>query len=227
MANNMTPVPIIDDSIQGLPHSTIPTIQGHPTFRQLREAHQLINANIIFVESYNGDGNLGRLGFIISPVEYERLPPGTPFNSPTNPGVTPIIQHNALPTDKRRHRDDWATQVHAYKLYSNVEKALKKLIINMVAPMKLQARAHRIVQFANITVHNLILHFQTTYGKITSLKLEANEDVDSALSPGTPAGHHANSAMTGKPSTATKWLCLARTLFHAPHLTSLSSHKLS
>jgi hypothetical protein len=51
--------------------------------------------------------------------------------------------------------------------------------------------------------------------------------VDSALSPGTPAGHNANSAMTGKPSTATTWLCLARTIFRASHLTSLSSHKLS
>jgi hypothetical protein len=51
--------------------------------------------------------------------------------------------------------------------------------------------------------------------------------VDSALSPGTPVGHHANSAMTGKPSTANKWMCLARTLFRAPHLTSLRSHKLS
>jgi hypothetical protein len=42
--------------------------------------------------------------------------------------------------------------------------------------------------------------------------------VDSALYPGNPAGHHANSAMTGKPCTATKWLCLAHTLFRAPHL---------
>jgi hypothetical protein len=56
---------------------------------------------------------------------------------------------------------------------------------------------------------------------------DSNAFVDSALFPGTPAGHHANSAMTGKPSTATKWLCLERTLFRAPHLTSLSSHKLS
>jgi hypothetical protein len=40
--------------------------------------------------------------------------------------------------------------------------------------------------------------------------------VDSALSPGTPAGHRVNSAMAGKPSTATKWLCLVRTLFRAP-----------
>ena len=51
--------------------------------------------------------------------------------------------------------------------------------------------------------------------------------VDSALSPGKPAGLHANSAMTDRPSTATNWLCLVRTLFRAPPSTSLSSHKFS
>jgi hypothetical protein len=51
--------------------------------------------------------------------------------------------------------------------------------------------------------------------------------VDSALSPGEPVGHHANSAMAGKPSTATNWLCLVRTIFCAPHSTFISTHKFS
>jgi hypothetical protein len=51
--------------------------------------------------------------------------------------------------------------------------------------------------------------------------------VDSALSPGAPAGHQANSAMAGEPSTATNWLYLVRTLFHAPQITTLSPHKFS
>jgi hypothetical protein len=51
--------------------------------------------------------------------------------------------------------------------------------------------------------------------------------VDTALSPGAPAGHQANSAITGKPSTATNWMCLVRTLFRAPHITTLSPHKFS
>jgi hypothetical protein len=51
--------------------------------------------------------------------------------------------------------------------------------------------------------------------------------IDSALSPGTPASHQANSAITGKPSTATNLLCLVRTIFRAPHIASLSPHKFS
>jgi hypothetical protein len=51
--------------------------------------------------------------------------------------------------------------------------------------------------------------------------------VDSALSPGSPAGHQANLATTGKPSTATNWMCLLRTLLRAPHITTLSPHKFS
>jgi hypothetical protein len=51
--------------------------------------------------------------------------------------------------------------------------------------------------------------------------------VDSALSPSAPVGQQANSAITDTPSTATKWLCLVRTLFRAPHITILSPHKFS
>jgi hypothetical protein len=51
--------------------------------------------------------------------------------------------------------------------------------------------------------------------------------VDSALYPGAPAGHQANSTMAGEPSTATNWLCLVRTLFRAPQITKISSHKFS
>jgi hypothetical protein len=50
---------------------------------------------------------------------------------------------------------------------------------------------------------------------------------DSALSPGTPASHQENSAITGKPSTSTKRMCLVKTLFHAPYIASLSPHKFS
>jgi hypothetical protein len=59
------------------------------------------------------------------------------------------------------------------------------------------------------------------------LRLSSYLNVDSALSPGAPAGHHANSAITGKPRTATNWMCLVRTLFSAPHSESLITHKFS
>jgi hypothetical protein len=48
--------------------------------------------------------------------------------------------------------------------------------------------------------------------------------VDSALSPGAPDSHHANSAIAGKPSTATNWLCLVPTLFCALHSIFISTH---
>jgi hypothetical protein len=51
--------------------------------------------------------------------------------------------------------------------------------------------------------------------------------VYSALSPGAPASHQANSAMAGEPSTATHWMCLVRTLLCVPQITTLSPHKFS
>jgi hypothetical protein len=51
--------------------------------------------------------------------------------------------------------------------------------------------------------------------------------LDSALSPGAPADQQVISAITDKPSTATKWLCLVRTLFRAPHITTISPNKFS
>jgi hypothetical protein len=49
--------------------------------------------------------------------------------------------------------------------------------------------------------------------------------VDIAISTGTPASYHTNSAMADKPRTSTKWLCLARIIFRALH--STCPHKFS
>jgi hypothetical protein len=62
---------------------------------------------------------------------------------------------------------------------------------------------------------------------LSQITVDTAHVVDSALSPGAPAGHQANSAITGKPSTATNWMCLVRNLFRAPHITTLIPHKFS
>jgi hypothetical protein len=49
--------------------------------------------------------------------------------------------------------------------------------------------------------------------------------VDSALSPGAPAGHHTNSAISCNPCTATNWLCLVSVILTQHHLTLINSAK--
>jgi hypothetical protein len=77
-------------------------------------------------------------------------------------------------------------------------------------------------------IRSMYLHSDNSSQYIPAAhKITLQGCVESALSPGTPAGHQANSAITGKPSTATNWLCLVRTISHDPHITTLSPHKFS
>jgi hypothetical protein len=77
-------------------------------------------------------------------------------------------------------------------------------------------------------IRGLYLHSEHSPKSIPAAQKKTPQGcVDSALSPGTPAGQQANSAITEKPSTATNWLCLARTLFRTPKITTLSPHKFS
>jgi hypothetical protein len=65
---NNSSAPNINDIIKVFPRASIQTIQGYPTFRQLRENQQLLNINAIYVDSYLNGGNLDHVGIIVYPV---------------------------------------------------------------------------------------------------------------------------------------------------------------
>ena len=106
-------------------------IHGEPSFDSLRTLRNQVKANAGSVTTHLGGGALGYLGFLLSPAEYNRVAPGTPFVRPPNPGALYILagtaQHAAT-----RMREDHAEQLRIYRECLDVEAALKKQVMEAI-----------------------------------------------------------------------------------------------
>ena len=100
-------------------------IHGEPTFETLKNLRNQVKANAGSVSTHLGGGALGYLGLLLSPAEYNRIAPGTPFIRPGNPGVLNVppgtAQHAAL-----RMREDHAEALRVYHECLDVEATLKQ-----------------------------------------------------------------------------------------------------
>jgi hypothetical protein len=88
-------VPTVEAIFTGF---TLPRISGKPTFEDTAIARQHINQNFMNIQSYDGGGNHGHLGLIMTEVEYLMQIPGVAgYTSPPNPGATAEIPEAATP----------------------------------------------------------------------------------------------------------------------------------
>jgi hypothetical protein len=75
-------------------------------------------------------------------------------------------------------------------------------------------------------IHKKNIHDDTSPTYILSADTKPPQGcVDITISPHSPAGHNANTAMARARSTSINWQCLARTLFLAPTHSLIISHK--
>ena len=63
----------------------ITPIHGEIPFEMLSRIRDKTKANVGYVSTFLGGGTLGYLSLILSPIEYSRVVPGTPFVHPLNP----------------------------------------------------------------------------------------------------------------------------------------------
>jgi hypothetical protein len=107
-----------------------------------------------------------------------------PFTAPGNPGPTPTIPGGRPSTDTiqatvRNH----AESLRVWRLYNNVDKALKQQLIQAVKKQLIRAVTRMYIHtledphigFANVTTLMLLQHLLATYGRITKHALNTND----------------------------------------------------
>jgi hypothetical protein len=91
-----TAVPTVEAILTGF--TDLPRISGEPISEDITIARQHLNQHCMNIQSYDGGGNHGHLGIVITEVEYLMEIPGvTGYNRPTNPGATAEIPDAATP----------------------------------------------------------------------------------------------------------------------------------
>jgi hypothetical protein len=174
-----------DELIAGLPHSFLPKVTGEPTFEDLKVIRRLLNTNAVSVASYEGGGRHEHLGIIMTNEEYLAIAVDV-FPVPANPGPSAAVVVGMtaaiIAETIRLYR---ATQV--YRTYSNVDRAIKKLIIESFDDAYLNALSDEIVGYANCTSLQLLTHLLTYYAMIAPTELKQNyERLNTPYDPNQP-----------------------------------------
>jgi hypothetical protein len=168
-----------DALIAGFPHSSLPKVTGEPTFEDLKVIRRLLNNNATSIASYEGGGRHGHLGIIMTHEEYFAVAVDV-FPVPNNPrppaAVVAGMTAAVIAETTRLHKE--ATQ--AYHTYHNVDKAIKKLIIEAFDDAYLNAISDKIVGYANFTSLQLLTHLLTYYAMIAPTELTQNYERQNA-----------------------------------------------
>jgi hypothetical protein len=158
MASTLT----IEDAINGFEHPTIIPIFGEPTYATIHSIQKRLNANAASVHSYQGGGNHGYLGAIISPTQYVAINP-VPFIAPTNPGRTSTIPAETPPETRAMLKRNYIANAKEFQAYNTLQRALKQEIIKTFDSIYLQGLEDDVVAFANVSAQQMMVFFYSTH----------------------------------------------------------------
>jgi hypothetical protein len=132
-----------------------------------------LNANAISIPSMSGGGSHGNLGIIMTQVEYATIST-SPWVEPYNPNAVPIIPTGTTAVDAAQ-----ITRMHAKcrRIYTNrinVDQALKKLILEIYDNMYTSQLEDYLLQYANRSALEILMHLKQTYGFVNPTQLAEN-----------------------------------------------------
>ena len=168
------------------PFLTVEPIVGEPTYESVKALHQKLNTNAASVRSHLGNGRLGLLYLTVTPEVYNTLSE-VEFVPPQNPGPTVQYPDNATQYQIQAANKTHETATKLFNEYDACDRALKQLLIGAVDDIFINALCDRHVGYANVSTLNLLTHLYNTYGKITEVDLNRNQELMSeAFDPNLP-----------------------------------------
>jgi hypothetical protein len=162
----------VEEIINGFPNPVLPNIDSEPTFEDIQITNRLLNANAISIPSMAGGGAHGNLGIIMSQVEHEAIS-ASPWVEPFNPNAIPIIPPCTNTVDAAH-----LARMHAgcHRIYTNrinVDQSLKKLILEAYDNMYTSQLEDYLLQYANRSSPEILMHLKQTYGFINPTQLNS------------------------------------------------------
>ena len=124
----------ISTIIEGFPHLKIISVQGIWVYRIIAETNLQLNSNAISVHLNQGNGTLGLLALIITPVVYQLLA-GAAFVPAVNPGPIFVIIPGATGPQITVFNQAHKIELTVWKEYNAVNKALKQQLLATMDPV--------------------------------------------------------------------------------------------
>lgn len=156
------------------PFPTLPVQAGKPTYETINATHDKLKINAAAIHTTLGGGQHGHLGLVLPPETYTAVA-GTPFETPDDPGVHPILPNGATAAQivelTRQHTADVKTWTECM----NTDIALKNQLITTFEPKYLRSLHNKYTGYANTTTMQMLDHLYQKYGQISAADLLENE----------------------------------------------------
>eukprot|EP00957_Ditylum_brightwellii_P010308 779535-Ditylum_brightwellii.AAC.1 len=148
MASNTSTVEELERSF---PHSLNPKIQGEPTYEKLYKIQKLLMENVASIETLYGGGNHGHLGHVINLMKYLQEA-GQNFVIPPRPFTTPnLAQQFMLQAEMDTIYQDHKAAITRYYTAHNVDKTLKKQVVDTILPKRIGALCQPLLGLTKIS----------------------------------------------------------------------------
>ena len=163
------------DVKDNFPYPTISKFPGRPDFDTIAAVHTKLKANAASIHSNLGGGAHGLLGLALQPGTYTILT-GHVFQPPQNPGPTANVPNGHTGPQIAEFVREHEAQLQLWKLYTQVQQALKQQLIAAFDDIYLSGLRNRHTGFAGITLLRMLQYMYETYGDITPTELEDNDE---------------------------------------------------
>jgi hypothetical protein len=163
----------VEEIINGFTNPMLPKIDHEPTSEDIQVTTHLLNANTISILSMAGGGSRGHLGIIMTQVEYATIST-SPWVEPYNPNAVPIIPPGTTAVDAAQIARMHAECRRIYTNRINVDQALKKIILEAYDNMYTSQLEDYLLQYANRSALEILMHLKQTYGLINPTQLAEN-----------------------------------------------------
>jgi hypothetical protein len=120
-----------------------------------------------------GGGAHGHLGIIMTQVEYDVIST-SPWVEPYNPNSIPIIPPGTNVVDAAQITRMHAEFLRIYTNRINVDQALKRLILEAYDNMYTSQLEYYLLQYANRSALEILMHLKQAYGFINPTQLAEN-----------------------------------------------------
>jgi hypothetical protein len=135
---------------------------------------QTLYGNAASLTTTLGGGAHGHIGLIMTDTLYATLT-ATPYVTPIDPGVIPLIPNNASTIQCENRRIDHKEARRIFDNHTNMEDALKAQVIDTIDDRYICEIRNKYTGYLGISTCDLLDHLLDRYGKITATDLEANK----------------------------------------------------
>ena len=166
----------VESILESFPNQHIARVPGEPTYKSIKQIEKLLVENAASMHSNLGGGNFGYLGLVIKPARYETISGGTAFNEHPNPTTHPTIPEGStqpqIAAITNRHKEE----KRLYKEQECIKKALKNQLTQAFDETYIEELKNTYTGYNNVLIQNMLDFLYKTYGQITSIDLETNEN---------------------------------------------------